>query len=260
MNAPVSSHSLDIQWIKGQIEETWEPGFGNVHAEEAYYIIQEILHRDPALYVEVGVASGISTGLAAAAMNCGSGKKLIGIDTNPNFLQAPTGRKAREIDGSTGQTVVSINAPSTTAELSKLLVEGEVIDMAFIDGNHQHPWPLFDTIFILPYMSKRGCIFHHDLDLYRVQQFPVSIGPKYLYDQFPDTRNVLDHNGRKNIFYINTHRDISYYEHGFSRAMLMPWSNTDKIPLAYAVALYEHIRSHFSVELLRAFDKAWSRS
>ena len=44
------------------------------------------------------------------------------------------------------------------------LFEPRSLDFAFIDGNHQHPWPLLDALNVTP-LVRPGCwILLHDID------------------------------------------------------------------------------------------------
>ncbi|MFA3916500.1 class I SAM-dependent methyltransferase [Ruegeria hyattellae] len=60
----------------------------------------------------------------------------------------------------------------------------EPIDLCFIDAMHNHPWPLADTLAVLPLMKPDGIIVHHDLQMFHGSDL-YATGPKVLRDQVP---------------------------------------------------------------------------
>ncbi|WP_231123647.1 class I SAM-dependent methyltransferase [Nocardioides sambongensis] len=58
---------------------------------------------------------------------------------------------------------------TTTLDLPEL---GEHFDMAFVDANHQHPFPTLDTLLIRPFLQGSSIVLHHDLKLYKNQEIP----------------------------------------------------------------------------------------
>ena len=57
--------------------------------------------------------------------------------------------------------------------------EQNKIDLAFVDGQHTHPGPLIDVLFLLPFMKKGGLIVFHDIN-HRFD--PDDWGACYVYD------------------------------------------------------------------------------
>jgi len=59
------------------------------------------------------------------------------------------------------------------------IFEKNKIDLVFIDGQHTHPGPLIDVLFILPFMKKGGLLVFHDInDRYD----PEDWGACYVYE------------------------------------------------------------------------------
>ncbi|MBR1977389.1 class I SAM-dependent methyltransferase [bacterium] len=57
--------------------------------------------------------------------------------------------------------------------------EQNKIDLAFVDGQHTHPGPLIDVLFLLPFMKKGGLIVFHDINF---RYDPDDWGACYVYD------------------------------------------------------------------------------
>ena len=65
---------------------------------------------------------------------------------------------------------------------------------AFVDGNHQHPWPLHDVL-QLQRLMPRGWILLHDIDLPGAgraraaeSRLPPSYGAKHVFDFWPERK------------------------------------------------------------------------
>lgn len=100
----------------------------------------------PNLYVEVGVYEGDTLNQVARYCN-----HAIGIDTNPKSL---TYIRGKNISG--------INATSDALPNHKLIKENNLIDLAFIDGNHDSDQVLKDFRNISPFCSSDSLIIFHD--------------------------------------------------------------------------------------------------
>lgn len=245
----------DIQSI---IDANWQQGFGNISAQEAMFIRSHIEEYKPSIFIEIGVASGISTGLTALAMAENGGERVIGIDINPNFLGEPTGRKAASIHRKATPSI-ELHLRNTALDASQIMGARRA-QMAFIDGNHQHPWPTLDMIALLPFMDPNAVLIFHDLALFKRQAKVVSIGPKFLYDQFPDSRRrVSPRDAGANIFSITLRGDHRSCEDALINSLLIPWTNTDNIPLKAAMKTLAIMEKHYGTGLTQAFEIAWSR-
>jgi len=96
--------------------------------------------------------------------------------------------------------------------------------MAFIDAAHPHPWPLIDTLFVFEVMVGAKTVIHHDLDLFRKQKEVKGIGPKYLYDQFPDTHRGRGRHSASNIFNVSLDIELMQFESIFCDCINLPWT------------------------------------
>ena len=103
-------------------------------------------------------------------------------------------------------------------------------------------------------------IVHHDLELYKNQEKVVSVGPKYLYDQFPESlKTVSPKEWRSNIYSIRWNGSYRSCEEYLINSLLLPWTNEQKISISTLTSLINIIKTYYSNELLRAFEKAWNR-
>jgi len=130
-------------------------------------------------------------------------------------------------------------------------------DMAFIDANHQHPWPAIDTLCLFPYMSGEKIIVHHDLKLFKNQDTVYGIGPKYLYDQF-DSSVRIDSNANGGNIYALRMKDIDVdqlIKIGIN-AFSIPWSLRHPLSDADVERLQALFTQHYSKELADVFVKS----
>ncbi len=63
------------------------------------------------------------------------------------------------------------------------------LSFAFIDGNHQHPWPLIDLLHLLPLMRPGSWIVLDDINMPDLCPGPkVRYGPRYVFEAWPGAR------------------------------------------------------------------------
>lgn len=129
----------------------------------------------PQRVVEIGVASGLSTcGLLAGLADAGVPAKnpRDGRETVQSFdiLEHVPWDKNRPIGGAIAEVFpelaagARINTSRTSLDLEHEL--GDVpVELAFIDGAHNHPWPLVDAIQLSKVMTPTGWIILHDVAL-----------------------------------------------------------------------------------------------
>lgn len=233
----------------------WKKGYGSISSKEAHFIQGVISSYRPGNFLEIGTASGMSTGFIAKFMDSCQGNKLVSIDLDKTFYvdrSKPTGFLAKEIyDGN------SVNIELIQGKDSTYVIEAycdQKFDVAFIDANHQHPWPTLDMIAILPALNNNAPIIHHDLALYRQQNPVCGIGPKYLYDQIPEKQRVLTDGPQKNIYYIKTGEDFRDLENYLADSLRIPWSIMNEISQDSLGRFRRIIERYWGAALLDAFD------
>ncbi|MDR0449090.1 MAG: class I SAM-dependent methyltransferase [Rickettsiales bacterium] len=56
-----------------------------------------------------------------------------------------------------------LNSGRTSFDIGEIIPAGEKLDLVFIDGDHCHPYPLFDLIHIVPYLHDDSVVVLHDV-------------------------------------------------------------------------------------------------
>lgn len=179
--------SEDVQKV---FDRHWNRGWGSIALREALFIQDLIRAERPERFLEIGAASGLSGGLICRMLAENGGREFTTYDYQHEFF----GDRSKAA-GYLIEEIYQGDEVSVTKRFGKTSLDlpdhGESYDMAFIDANHQHPWPLIDTLFVAPALTGKRRIVHHDLRLYRIQPGPIGIGPKYLFDQFPEAHRIF---------------------------------------------------------------------
>ncbi len=160
----------------------------------------------PSFMIEIGTASGFSAAVLAKTISLRleeQGSVVTGpivhtIDKKTQYPVDPTQPVGFAIDlVSPGlRDLVAVHAPRDSSCCAQLVERGD-LTFAFIDGNHQHPWPLLDVVQICRLM-RAGWILLHDIDLPGViarahaagQQinYPTGAGAKHVFDYWPSEK------------------------------------------------------------------------
>ena len=150
--------------------------------------------------LEIGTASGTSSALLAGlialnrrATGDTSQESLVETIDRKQFClfdeSKPIGFMVREL---TPDLTARVNLHTEgDSFLTPRLFARASLDLAFIDGNHQHPWPLLDVLNILPAMRPGGWIIMHDIDLPTVAALlgiPARFGAQWLFDEWPQRK------------------------------------------------------------------------
>lgn len=233
--------------------EHWRPGYGSVTVAEMVVIAQAIAEHRPESFLEIGTASGLSAGLVARCLDAHGGSRLVTVDHDDTFFGDP-GRE-------NGFLLPSIY-PHDNVRVVRRTFEtalevpwhGEEHQMAFVDANHQHPWPILDTLCLFPVMSGPRLVFHHDLNLFRKQPLARGLGPKVLHDQFPPhlRRRASANDG--NLFSVSLDVTRREMEEIAADALSIPWTLTKTLTDQQVEAVRGVLREHYDPALLRLFD------
>ncbi|MEM8555985.1 MAG: class I SAM-dependent methyltransferase, partial [Pseudomonadota bacterium] len=204
-------------------------GWGSINAEEAEFIQSLIAAHRPLSFVEIGTASGLSGGLICRFMDEAGGKRFVTIDHDNTFFGDPSQPNGFALPAIYGGDRVHVN--QRTHQLSIDLALGEEsFDMAFVDANHRHPWPLIDTLCLYPRMTGSKLVVHHDLRLFRQKGWNTGIGPKYLFDQFPGQYRKASPANKRNTFYVDLNLRKKAMRRVAVDGFLLPW--TARAPMA----------------------------
>lgn len=235
--------------------EFWRPGWGSVTADEMLYFQDLIRQHRPESFIEIGTASGLSGGLIARLLDEHGGRRFVTIDHDNTFFGDTTKENGFQLPLIyPGGRVEVVRLPFTTAP--DIPGRGEKFDMAFVDANHQHPWPLMDTLCLYPVMTGPKIVLEHDLDLYRKQRDKIlGIGPKYLYDQFPHTHRDRSTANHGNLFSLSLDLPISQIEQLAKDAFALPWSLYSPISPQRLEKFRAILREYYDPSLLDSFDE-----
>jgi predicted O-methyltransferase YrrM len=235
------------------------PGYGSVNDVELEFIQSLIAAQRPAIFVEIGVASGLSSGFIAKFMSENGGQVLHSIDINERFYVDPTQPTGFLIPTIySGSSVrVALHIKKSAFDLPEILGETR-FDMGFIDAHHGHPWPTIDTMLALPFAKPGGSLLHHDLSLYKQEQWKTGTGPKHLFDQLQeDEKQVISQPG-ENIGYVRVpttgYRSL---EPALIRSMTMPWTAT--LHSYFVDRLRPLLARYWGAAASDAFEEAHSR-
>lgn len=152
-------------------------------------------------FVEIGTASGMS---AVVIINFLSmwhkHKETTNFHTIDIKKHSPDGKKIGyllEEQGSLPNVNIEIHKKQKSFFIPKIL-ESKSVQMAFIDGNHRHPWPLQDFLNLLFVLDDNAIVIFHDVDLPNVIQRLskerenyndyAAEGAKYVFDNWPLTK------------------------------------------------------------------------
>jgi hypothetical protein len=190
-------------------------------------------------------------------MSRNNGRSLLSIDVAKIFWIDPDKRLgflARQIYR--GNDIDIIFQQGRDSSYVAEMYHNDPFDMAFIDADHQHPWPTLDMIAVLPALRKQACIVVHDLTLYKRQARVRSIGPKFLFDQIQPELRVVTNDAKKNIFYIQTTENFLDFRQTLVDSLYIPWTNRIPITKKTLAHFKGIIKRHWDRHLLNAFEEA----
>lgn len=248
--------------ISSIFSKYWKRGYGSITAQEAFFL-QNLIHAyRPSNLLEIGMASGLSCGLMANFLDLSGGGHIVTIDHDNTFFGDNSKSNGFLIDQIYTGSKVKINkAPFHTAlDLDKF---NSVFDLVFIDANHQHPWPTLDTLLANPWLAGSKIVVHHDYKLYIHQTKPIGIGPKYLYDQFPDHLKLRSPEDDGNIFALSLAIDHQDLEEIAISSLMLPWSLqtplTARGESSLASRIVRTLSKYYSTRLVDAFKTALAK-
>ncbi|MEM1193423.1 MAG: class I SAM-dependent methyltransferase [Pseudomonadota bacterium] len=233
----------------------WQPNYGSIAKDEVLFVQDLIETHKPKHFLEIGMASGLSGGILANILEANGAESFTTIDHDNTFFGDTTKKNGFLIDQIfNGGDLAVIKKPFTTSlDLAAL---GVHFDMAFIDANHQQPWPMIDTLCLYPYLTGPKIIVHHDYCLFRNQDIVYGIGPKYLFDQFSEAERIISTANEGNIFGIrleDTTRES--LEAAAINCFYLPWSLRHPLQPNLVSRIVGTFKEHYSPALCTAFEK-----
>ena len=185
----------------GEIEflrEVTIPGrfpFGMMPAPDLFFAGAVASLLRPCLALEIGTASGFSAAILAKVIALRweetrghpGGPLLHTIDLKAEDQRAETRPVGYAIERIAPELCARIGVhPLRDSSYARELVRGEELTLAFVDGNHQHPWPLHDVL-QLEALMPGGWILLHDIDLPAIAALAYAprFGAKYVFESWP---------------------------------------------------------------------------
>jgi len=178
------SHIRFTAEIAEWFNQRWDQHMGAIDGKDISFLTSLLEAERPNVAVEIGCASGLSTSILASFLDQIGNARLVSFDIDDRFYMDRSKEVGYLLQEALPSPSIDISVkPGTTSLDVDAHVEGP-IDFCFIDAAHKHPWPLIDTLAVLPLMKPGGVIVHHDLQMFRSQGF-YATGPKILLDQVP---------------------------------------------------------------------------
>lgn len=229
-------------------------GSGPISPDEGACILRAIEEHRPRSFIELGTSSGLSTGLIARMLHDNGGERLVSVDVSEGFYRdesRPSGFLVPDLyDGD--RVTVELRSPLTSVDVASW---DDTFEMGFVDGSHQHPWPMVDTLCLRPRLTGSRILFQHDLNLYKRGPKARGVGPKYLYDQFPESHRTRYEANRGNLFSLSLDLPTDQLESLAAEAFALPWTAPDwKRHRPVVAAFREVLGTHYSADLLAVFD------
>lgn len=169
----------------------WIGNMGAIDGQDVSFMDAMIEQTRPRTVVEIGCASGMSSCILASLLSSQGGGEIHSFDLLERYYVDPSkqvGYLLNEAPSHPGVTV-TVNRGKTCLDVGNHITGP--IDLCFIDAAHRHPWPLIDTLAVLPLMRPGGVIIHHDLQMYRsTDGNNFATGPRVVYDQAPPQSRI----------------------------------------------------------------------
>jgi predicted O-methyltransferase YrrM len=183
-------------------------GEGSLSHYDARFLFRLAMEAEAPVAVEIGTASGFSTGLlchalafASKAKRIDSNYRVVTYDIDAQFYadrERRSGDAAREQLPPALLKHVTFRAPATVADLDRDFGVNE-IRFLFVDGSHRHPWPTLDLLGALDYLAPAATVVLHDINLPLIHPKFADWGVKNLFDSLVVEKEVTDAGGDRNI-------------------------------------------------------------
>lgn len=174
-----------VDWFNAR----WLPRLGAIDGLDLGFIASLLNETRPQQLLEIGCASGFSTALMAMVMEEIGGCRIDSFDLLDHFYADPARPLGYLINEALPHPSVSVTLHPRRTSFDVAERVSAPIDVCFIDAKHKHPWPVLDTLAVLPHMRAGGVIIHHDLQMFRDAE-AYATGPKILFDQIPPAQRI----------------------------------------------------------------------
>ena len=235
-----------------QIQDYHFQGMGAVSEYDVRFLCSLIDESRPKRFLEVGVASGMSSAFLLKALSRVSKDcHLDSVDLGVQYYVDQSKKVGYLIDE-------IIPNPECTYEVHRgkwagdieQIAAGKKYDMVFIDANHMHPWPTIDTILTLPLISPNTWVAHHDIALKDMEGYAHGIGPFNIYEAFPNPKKASDCK-YKNIGAFQIVKPYQEYEGALAEAMDKPWTVNNPIYPRFSDQINAFVEKHYSADFAK---------
>lgn len=228
------------------------PGFGTTTPDELAFL-QKTIHRfKPKRFLEIGTASGLTTGFVAQFMDEIGGGSVTSIDTGRRFF----GDHSKSV-GYLAPAIYAGDAVDVTIETGKSSLDLKTLDgpwdMAFVDADHGHPWPTLDTLAVAPHLTGPRIVLHHDLQLFRRHIWFRGTGPRALFNETPEAHRHVDPANGWNMFYIDLNMADGTWPEVAANALCMPWTARPPLSQGTSTQFRNLIETHYGSDLAVLF-------
>jgi predicted O-methyltransferase YrrM len=143
---------------------------GGIGARDYFFLTALIGILAPRRVIEIGTLTGFSTAIIAAAIHRQHGdRNVITVDTTDCHTQCiidTTRAVGFEIAELVPDLVSTVRVHTgRESDLVREIAPPGKFDLAFIDADHRHPWPLLDVLRLAPHLKSRAWISLHDIQL-----------------------------------------------------------------------------------------------
>ena len=234
------------------------PGFGTMSVEDLVSIERLVAEHRPASFLEIGTASGLSAAVIAHMLEEHGGDRLMTVDLLDHFFRDPTKEAGFVLPLAypTGAVTVERRTGWTAVDVAG---SGNTFEMALVDGGHAHPWPLIDTLCVNVVLTGSRLVLQDDLTLFRRRPNGRGVGPKFLFDQFPESHREVFTEGGGNLFALSLDLPPEHLERIALDAFALPWTLSQKIPQDVVTRFQRVLAEHYSPELSQAFAQHCAR-
>ena len=258
-----------VEWFNAR----WSPEMGAIDGHDLRFLADLLHEAQPAKVVEIGCASGISTSLIAMILAQIGPSSITSFDLGTQFY-ADRSKKVGYLTAELPSLAhVKIEIVTGRACLAVPEYFGlQSVDFGFVDASHQHPWPLIDTLVLLPLLRTGAYLAHHD-PVMAWNPAHFATGPKILQLLLPDHVRV-DFNSRvkggienslktrnksDNIFALHKPADHRPLGSRLGQGFLIGWDigfvkyGSSAISEGFSRSLIKYLRSHYEPDVADAF-------
>jgi predicted O-methyltransferase YrrM len=142
---------------------------GSIGASDYLFLSAFISILAPRRVVEIGTLTGFSAAIIAAAIRRQHGTDTVWVDTIDTRADyaydasRPTGFEISELAPQLAP-MIRLHNPHDSSFVGQICMPNE-LEVAFIDADHRHPFPLLDLLRLTPYVRRSGWLVLHDIEL-----------------------------------------------------------------------------------------------